>query len=128
MAGTTSPWYFFLSLGTGAPTAAFGCFALALFGTCQSPKNLIQRIPPAPADPHLPAVRQDLFAGADRGVALVAHQHEIGEMNFCLFLDNAARLLRSPRPAVPLHQVYPLYNGAVLVRQHPEHFAGLSPL
>src|SRR5215472_10659130 len=88
----------------------------------------IQLIAAAPADAHAAAVLEVSLAHAHRRVALVAHDHEVGEMDGGFLLDDPRRALRAAWLLMALDQIEPLDQGALLAAQHAQDLAGLAAL
>src|ERR1043166_9602972 len=82
----------------------------------------------AATDANLVAAGQQLVADAHGRVALVAHEHHVGGVNRRLLFDDAARLLRPTRLAMPLHDIESFDDDGFFVGKHAQHLAGLAAL
>src|SRR6266508_2913846 len=89
--------------------------------------SLIQCFVAAATDANLLAVCQDLSANSHRRVTLVAHDHDIRNIDGSFLLDDPTRLLRATRLGMPFDDIDSLDNNSVFIPQDPEHFADLAP-
>src|SRR5262249_35340113 len=88
----------------------------------------IQLVAATAAHAHAAPVLEHALAHAHRGVALVAHDHEVGEVERGFLLDDARRRLRAARLLMPLDQVEPFDQRPLLGRHHAQDPAGLAAL
>ena len=90
------------------------------------------RLSPAPgrnAGRCAPSVRlENLGADPDRGVARIAHDHDVGDVDRGFLLHDAAGLLRAARLGMALDQVHPFDEHTLLLGQHLDDLAGLAAL
>src|SRR4030095_1760708 len=91
-------------------------------------RSPVQLVAAAPADAHAASILEHQLAHAHRRVALVAHDHDVGDVNRGFFLDDARRGLRAARLLVPLDHVETLDQRALPAGQHAQNLAGLAAL
>src|SRR5690349_20508612 len=79
----------------------------------------------APGNAHLAAVPEDFVADPRRLLRFRIDMGDVGDVDRRFLLDDAAGLAGA-RAGVALHHVDALYEDAVLVAQHAQHFAALA--
>src|SRR5438552_162107 len=90
--------------------------------------SLVDALAAAPAHADLPAVVEDLDAGARRAVAATTHDLHVREVDGPFALDDPALAQLLGRPLVLLDHVDVLDQDAARVGHHAQHLAPLAAL
>src|SRR5258705_11367232 len=112
--------------GAAPPPFAPGAFPSAFFGSAITSSRSVEHLARPSGHPDLLAVRQGLHSDAGRLAAAGVHQHDVGEADRPLPLDDAALPDLLCGLLVLLAQFEAIHHYPALPGTHPHHLALLS--